>query len=105
MISLGGGTIADEINFEMIRSSGLLVYLKADPEQIFQRLKHKHDRPVLKSEDGTMPQDDELRKKIRSVLDLREGYYNRADIVIETGSMRVGLTVDDIVRRITPYIE
>lgn len=105
VISLGGGTIADEINFEIIRSSGLLVYLKADLDHIYHRLKYKTDRPVLKSENGTLLTDDELRTKIRSVLDLREPFYNRADIVIETSERRVGLTVDDIVRRITPYIE
>ena len=105
VISLGGGTIADEINFDIIRSSGLLVYLKADLEHIYHRLKYKTDRPVLKSENGTMLTDDALRKKIRVVLDLREPFYNRADIVIETSERRVGLTVDDIVHRITPYIE
>ncbi len=105
VISLGGGTIADEINFKIIRPSGLLVYLKADPEHIFQRLKHKTDRPILKADDGTILKDDELRRRIRSVLDAREPFYNRADIVIETTSRRVGLTVDEVVRRITPFIE
>ncbi len=105
VISLGGGSIADEINFEMIRSSGLLVYLKADLEHIFQRLKHKTDRPILKSEDGSILSDDELRRKIRSVLDVREPFYNRADLVIETTGRRVGLTVDEVVRRISPHIE
>jgi len=59
----------------------------------------------LKADDGTILKDDELRRRIRSVLDAREPFYNRADIVIETTSRRVGLTVDEVVRRITPFIE
>ncbi len=105
VISLGGGTIANDTNFEIIRSSGLLVYLKADLERIYHRLKYKTDRPILKARDGTLLKDDELRDKIRSVLSQREPFYNRADIIIETSERRVGLTVDEIVYRITPYID
>ena len=105
VISLGGGTIANETNFEIIRSSGLLVYLKADLEHIYKRLKHKTDRPIVRSEDGTTLQDDELRSKIKSVMARREPFYNRADIIIETSERRVGLTVDEIVRRISRFIE
>jgi shikimate kinase len=105
VISLGGGTITHEGNAAFIKSSGLLVYLKADVEHIFRRMRHKTDRPLLRSDDGAQLTDEQLRNRIQNILALREPFYNQADIIIETNSRRVGLTVDDIVRAITPLIE
>lgn len=104
VISLGGGTIADDKNLAIIKSSGLLVYLKADLEHIYHRLKYKTDRPLLHSEDGTSLNENELRKKITSILSIREPYYMQADIVIETSQRRIGITVDELVRTLSPYL-
>ena len=105
VISLGGGTIANEENFAVIKSSGLLVYLKADLEHIFHRLRFKTDRPLLHAPDGSTLGDEELRVRIMAILAAREPYYSHADIVIQTSERRVGLTVDELVRALTPYVE
>ena len=105
VISLGGGTIANDANLTLIRNSGLLVYLQADLEDIFQRLKHKTDRPLLHAEDGSILRDNALRQKIIDTLRLREPYYAKADVTIETSTRRVGLTVDEVVRALSPFIQ
>jgi len=104
VISLGGGTIANDENLAIIKSSGLLVYLKADLENIFHRLKYKTDRPLLHAPDGTTLGDDELRKRITEILAVREPYYRQANIVIQTADRRIGVTVDELVRILTPLI-
>jgi shikimate kinase len=98
VVSLGGGTISDEVNCSIITSSGILVYLQSGVEHIYQRLKFKNDRPMLKGPDGKLLSDDDLRKRINDLLKSREQYYSRADITVSTGDLRVGLTVDRIVR-------
>jgi shikimate kinase len=35
VVSLGGGTIAYNNNFEIIKKTGVLVYLKSSPEKFF----------------------------------------------------------------------
>jgi shikimate kinase len=100
VVSLGGGTIADQINISIITSSGILVYLKADIDQIVKRVRNKTTRPLLLSPEGTMLPEKQLREKITSLLALREPYYARADLVISTDDRRVGLTIDEIVRRV-----
>jgi shikimate kinase len=97
VVSLGGGTVANEENLAVVASSGLLVYLQVDQEQLFHRLKFKNNRPMLWGEDGTLLADDELRARIRHLFATREPYYLRADIVIAAGANRVGVTVDQIV--------
>ena len=105
VISLGGGTIANATNLTIVKNSGILVYLKVSIEQMFQRLKHKTDRPLLKDEQGIRLNESELRERIIAIFQAREPFYSQADIIIETGTNRVGITVDEIVRRITPLIE
>ena len=104
VVSLGGGTIANDYNFALIKRSGILVYLRADVEQIVQRMKYKTDRPLLTDADGRRLEEDELRKRIIAILRAREGYYTKADLVVETGSNRVGVTVDELVRLLAPFI-
>lgn len=97
VVSLGGGTVANEENLAAVTSSGLLIYLQVDEEQLFHRLKFKNNRPMLWGEDGALLADDELRARIRHLVATREPFYLRADIIIPAGTNRVGITVDQIV--------
>jgi shikimate kinase len=105
VISLGGGTIANDTNLRIIKSSGILVYLKADAEQIFRRMRFKTDRPLLKSADGTPLSEDEMRTRINLLLVQREPYYQHADVTIMTDARNVGNTIDEIVRSIGQLVD
>lgn len=41
IISLGGGAIASEVNFKIIKSTGKIIYLKSSPEMAYKRLRFK----------------------------------------------------------------
>ncbi len=103
VVSLGGGTIANDANISIVKSSGILIYLKADMEQIVKRLRHKTNRPVITDSDGRLLPEANLRERIRMILSQREPYYNQSDIVVMTDDRRVGLTVDEIVHRISHF--
>lgn len=105
VISLGGGTIASPDHLNAIKSSGILIYLKATTEQIYKRLHNKTDRPTLKDRHGERLEEEELRKRIMDLYRLREPFYRQADIVIRTDEQRVGLTVDQIVRKLSPFLK
>ena len=98
VISLGGGTIASASNLSIIKSTGVLVYLKLDAEHIFRRLKSKKNRPLLFTKEGAPIPDEELRAKITALLTDREPFYKQADVTIIADDLRIGLTVDEIVR-------
>ena len=105
VISLGGGTIADPVNFPIIRESGILVYLKTAPEQLFKRLHYKTDRPVLVDRAGDRLSEEALWLRIQDLFIVREQFYEKADIVVPTDEQRLGITVDEIVKRLTGFIE
>lgn len=47
IVSCGGGVVVRPQNVEYMRRSGKVVYLKATPETIYERVKHSTDRPIL----------------------------------------------------------
>lgn len=76
IISTGGGVVLREENMDLLRRQGVIVCLTATPETIFKRTGHSTNRPLLKV-------DDPLRK-IRELLEFRQPFYDRADIMIDT---------------------
>ncbi len=105
VISLGGGTIADPISFPLIRESGVLVYLKTAPDQLFKRLHHKTDRPVLIDDAGERLSEEDLRVRIRDLYVRREQFYDQADIIVPTDEHKLGITVDQIVKRLSGLLD
>ncbi|MFN0156594.1 MAG: shikimate kinase [Bacteroidota bacterium] len=104
VISLGGGTILDERNFQTIASSGIVVYLKSSPGNIFKRIYHREDRPVLKDSTGKRLTDEQLRERVERLYLEREPVYAGSDFTIVTDDKKVGITVDEIIRKLSPYI-
>jgi shikimate kinase len=103
VVSLGGGTISNNANLAVVKSTGVLVYLKADIDQIVKRLRYKTNRPMITTPEGTTLPEDGLRDRVQTMLAQREPYYNQADIIVITGNRPVGLTIDEIVRRVTRF--
>jgi shikimate kinase len=104
VISLGGGTVTVPENLELILNTGLVIYLKITPEQLFLRLRHRSDRPLLRSADGGRLSDEELRERIRLLYEAREPLYAKATLIIPTDEKRLGLTVDKIVKQLAGMI-
>jgi len=101
VVSLGGGTIADDVNLSIIKASGILIYLQTSPEHLFRRLKNKTNRPMLRDEGGDRLPPESLTTRISALFDEREPYYKQADIIIPTDDFRIGITVDEIVKRLS----
>lgn len=77
VISLGGGMPVKEENRELLRKIGKVVYLRAKPETIFERVKDDDKRPLLKTEDPLA--------KIEELLEKRAAFYEDvADMIIDT---------------------
>jgi len=105
VVSLGGGTIASEENFQLIHQSGIIVYLQLPPDEILQRVHHRTDRPLLMDESGATLSKEAMEQRIQELLARREAFYARADLVIRTDKKRVGTTVDEIVRRLRGLVD
>lgn len=78
VIATGGGTIKNEENLRLLKSSGVLVCLTATPEEIFRRTARRGERPVL---DGGGK---ERLETIKRLLAERKKFYDRADYHVDT---------------------
>lgn len=83
VISLGGGAILQESNWEVIQSTGICLCLRASAETIFNRIARNSDRPLLRGLD-----DVERMQKIKEMLNEREEYYSRADFFVTSTEKR-----------------
>ena len=98
VMSLGGGTMANEKNLAVLKKVGTIVYLKASTDSFYNRLKYKRDRPSLgvnESEDFTK---EKLVNRINQLMAKRAKFYEQADIIIDTDDSSVGRTVDKIIK-------
>lgn len=98
VVSLGGGAIASEENFQLLHEHGYIVYLRMSPEEATRRMRHKVNRPLLRGAGGETLNEEALREKITELMKNRERFYARADVIIETEHQRIGTTVDDLVK-------
>ena len=96
IIALGGGTIASEVNLEIIKSAGFLIYLESSPEETYKRLRFKRDRPAFLFDGEEEPNKIEFMEKINSLLQTRVKYYDQADVKISTDNVPVGRSVDKL---------
>lgn len=100
VISLGGGTITNKNNFDMMKSSGKIIYLKVSPNTLYKRLRHKTDRPIFRDLVLGNNSEEEFLIRIKELLEKRKELYERADIIIDTEVTPLGQTVDRIAKKI-----
>jgi len=98
IISLGGGAIASEVNFKIIKSSGKIIYLQSSPEIAYKRLRFKKDRPAFVFENVEVPTKEHFLERINQLLDSRKKYYEKCDFIVDTDNQSVGKTVDVIAK-------
>jgi len=74
VIATGGGAFINADTRVRIREKGISIWLKADVETLFKRVKRKTNRPLLQNPDpeGTL----------RGLLAAREPFYAEADLTV-----------------------
>jgi shikimate kinase len=77
VISTGGGMPCYSNNMDIINELAITVYLKVDPEQLFEYLKSDNRRPLVTGKTG-----DELMQYIHTTLEDRKSCYEKADITM-----------------------
>lgn len=83
VLATGGGAILAPDNRRCLRESGLVVYLSATPEVLFERTRHDKNRPLLRVDDPLA--------KLRELYVQRDPLYREAaHLVVEGGEVGAG---------------
>ncbi len=85
VVATGGGTPCFNQNMQIMQSSGITIYLKANTDTIFHRIKNTaKQRPLLLHKT-----DDELKKWITETIEQREAYYMQAHYIVDEVKMSI----------------
>ncbi len=77
VIATGGGTVLRPENVRKMKASGKVIYLETSLEELWERVKEKTDRPLLKSESP--------KEALRKIYEIRRPIYERiCDLKVNT---------------------
>ena len=93
VLSTGGGSVLRSVNRQHLRERCCVVYLRSSPEEVFRRLRHDRNRPLLQVSDPL--------QRLRDLHAVRDPLYKEAaHFVIDTGRPSVATLVNMIVMQL-----
>jgi shikimate kinase len=95
VLATGGGVVLGAENRALLKARGLVIYLHAQPRDLWQRTKHDKSRPLLRAADP--------RARVEELYRARDALYREvADIVVETGRQSVNALVNQLLEQLGP---
>jgi len=104
VISLGGGTLVDEVNRAKIRSKGILIGLKSSPEYLLTRLNESQIGSLLVMTGRPISDAlfmDKIQLAVNELYDARKGIYDDVDFNVDSD----GRNISDITEEILDNLE
>ncbi len=96
IISTGGGVIKNKNNIDNLKKNGIIIFLKANAEKIYNNTIDFDNRPLLNTADR--------RGTIEKLLEERTPLYEKySDIIIDVSSMTVDESFEAFVHIIKKY--
>lgn len=93
VVSTGGGAVIRPATRQRLRERGQVVYLNSSADEIYRRLRHDQNRPLLQVADPL--------GRLRDLYATRDPLYREtAHFVVETGSPSVATLVNMIVMQL-----
>lgn len=93
VLATGGGALLRPVNRQHLRDRSTVVYLRSSPEELFRRLKHDTQRPLLQVKDPLA--------KLRELYEQRHPLYEEvAHYSVDTGRPSVATLVNMIVMQL-----
>jgi len=93
VLATGGGAVLSPENRQMLNERGTVIYLHANPVELWYRTKGGEGRPLLQNGDA--------RKILDNLYSIRDPLYREiADHVIETGKPSVNQLVNTLIMQL-----
>lgn len=89
IIITGGGVVLDKGNIENLRKNGVIVYLHAEPQVLYERVKSETHRPLLQVENPL--------QRIEKLLEEREAFYADHDLMVDTTNLSIEEVAEKII--------
>jgi len=98
LIATGGGAVINRTNRDLLRASGLVVYLKTSVNQQLDRLRLDRSRPILQARNK--------EEKLLELAQIRDPLYEEiADLVYQVKNRNIDSSVNQIYQAIRTHID
>ncbi|MDZ7340407.1 MAG: shikimate kinase [candidate division KSB1 bacterium] len=104
VIALGGGTLLEDENLEVVKKRGVTICLFSTPEEIWKRIVDSDKRQLIAGPDRSgriLTNDHQIYRRIESLMLIRKSGYEESDIMIDSTHK----TVPQIVQEILLFLE
>jgi shikimate kinase len=95
VVALGGGAIAQPGARERLAESGIVVYLRARPETLLERIGDAGSRPLLSGLSR-----EARRARLAALLEERRSAYESASLVVDTDGRTPGEVAGEVAARL-----
>ncbi|WP_370650675.1 shikimate kinase [Caballeronia sp. SL2Y3] len=93
VLATGGGAVLRPENREHLKNRGIVIYLRANPHDLWQRTRRDKNRPLLQTDDP--------RGKLETLFRTRDPLYHEcAHFVVETGRPTVNALVNMVLMQL-----
>ena len=93
VLGTGGGAVLLDENRRRLAARGTVVYLRATPEDLYERVKHDRNRPLLATPDPLA--------RLRELHAQRDPLYRSiADLVVDTGRQTVLALARELIEKL-----
>ena len=93
VLATGGGVVGSKENRQLLAATGTVVYLHAQPDDLYERVRHDRNRPLLATADPLA--------RLRALYAERDPLYRSiADVVIATGKQGVAALARDLLGKL-----
>lgn len=89
ILSTGGGAFLSEVNRRLIHEAGVSVWLRAELDLLWQRVRHKTTRPLLRTENP--------RATLQQIYEARVPVYALADLAVDSAP---DLSVEEMAQKV-----
>jgi 3-dehydroquinate synthase len=95
VLATGGGAVLRAENRAALQQNGLVIYLKSNVHDLWQRTRHDQNRPLLQTANP--------RAKLQELFEQRDPIYSEvADYVVHTGKQSVQILISKLTKYICP---
>jgi shikimate kinase len=96
ILSTGGGAYMDPETREIMRARALTVWLRADLDVLFDRVRRRTHRPLLRGGDP--------KELLGRLMEQRYPVYAQADLVVESTAQPVERTTEEVIEALRQHL-
>ena len=93
VLATGGGAVIRQENRDCLKSRGIVVYLRAELDELLRRTQNDKNRPLLQTENP--------RARLQSLIEERDPWYREvADIVFDTQQQNIKVAARALLKQL-----